>query len=222
MPPFGLHGSTAAISLPSLLVMPYKGSGNSINVPLLGNVNLPFGTVDATTIGAIMFVRDQVFKDDPFLVGHEYIHVMQYAGNPGQIGVYLDECASLGKDCGRAVQPSEAIAYLCGADSAAPASTYDDTGHPHPLVSGGAPLPGRSSPCHRTLSGTTPHARTRVECRFCRADAFDCTILLGARRAERDRLWRLDDPISPRVCCRCGAERHHRHLAIYNCIRRQD
>jgi len=90
----------------------YKGSDRSISVPYVGEMRLPFAGAWATTIGAIMFVDDAARARDPFLIGHEYIHVMQYAGTRNQEGIYLGECAQLGSDCGKANQPSEAMAYL--------------------------------------------------------------------------------------------------------------
>jgi RHS repeat-associated protein len=89
----------------------YKGSDRSINVPFLGSVQLPFGIADATTIGAVIFVDKASGAGDPFLIGHEYIHVMQYAGTWNQEFIYLAECADM-SICGKPSQPSESMAFL--------------------------------------------------------------------------------------------------------------
>ena len=80
----------------------------------LPTITLPPSRAAAITIGAVTFLRDEAYMHDDALMGHEYIHVMQYAANSLQEVDYLAECGFVvgWSDCGNAKNPYEAIAYL--------------------------------------------------------------------------------------------------------------
>ena len=115
----GVDGATIVKSLPRVLVL--RGTSRTVS---LGNVfgfdfslptiTLPPSRAAAITIGAVTFLRDEAYMHDDALMGHEYIHVMQYAANSLQEVDYLAECGFVvgWSDCGNAKNPYEAIAYL--------------------------------------------------------------------------------------------------------------
>ena len=89
-------------------------------------MKLPLKGAAATTFGSVMFYDSRADYTHPYspdvsgdiaamaLHNHEYIHIMQYAGNPNQFSDYLSQCAHLPDGaCGDPANKYEAIAYLC-------------------------------------------------------------------------------------------------------------
>ena len=74
---------------------------------------MPFVRPGATTIGPDIFLSDRSLLTNVALMGHEYIHVMQYAANAHQALNYAGDC--LREPCGDSSMRSEAIAYLWSA-----------------------------------------------------------------------------------------------------------
>ncbi len=91
----------------------YPSGGSPRYVVYKGNRRfVPFGSAEATTIGPVIFVGDQQDVKNESLMGHEYIHVMQYATSAWQEANYLGEWFRVG---GGPENKYEAIGYLWAA-----------------------------------------------------------------------------------------------------------
>lgn len=86
---------------------------NDRYIMIVGNHWAPPENNSAMTVGIHIFV-DRENDISPTLLAHEYIHVMQYAGNGGFVGDYDAETKRRGGDTGPGHR-MESIAYLWGA-----------------------------------------------------------------------------------------------------------
>jgi RHS repeat-associated protein len=76
---------------------------------VIGNKNWPPVT-GAMTVGPIIFFSSKKHAQDPILVRHEYIHLLQYAANANFVDEYRKEMEAIGH--ASAGHRLEAIAYL--------------------------------------------------------------------------------------------------------------